>query len=139
VGSRDELTPGDIVGAMTGEAGIAGDQVGKIDIRESHTTVEVATAVAGDVIQALNGRTLKGRALRVDYDRKTRAPRTPEGGRAPRSGGSGPRGGSKGPRTGGPRSGGSKGGPTRGGPRGGGSKGGSPRGGSGGSRPPRRG
>ena len=51
---------------------MSGDRVGKIDIRESHSTVEVATEVAGTVIEALNGRTLKGRSLRVDYDRKDR-------------------------------------------------------------------
>jgi ATP-dependent RNA helicase DeaD len=73
IGTRDGVGPGDIVGAMTGEAGIAGDQVGKIDLRESHTTVEVATPVAGQVIERLNGRTLKGRSLRVDYDRKAKS------------------------------------------------------------------
>lgn len=73
IGSRDEVGPGDILGAITGEAGVSGDRVGKIDIRESHSTVEVATPVAGQVIQALNGRTLKGRSLRVDYDRKGRS------------------------------------------------------------------
>lgn len=98
VGSRDDVSPGDIVGAMTGEAGISGDQVGKIDIRESHTTVEVATPVADQVITALNGRTLKGRSLRVDYDRKTRAPRKPGGSR---SGGSGRRSGGPGGKGGG--------------------------------------
>ncbi|MFO7893748.1 MAG: DbpA RNA binding domain-containing protein [Longimicrobiales bacterium] len=72
IGKRDEVGPGDIVGAITGEAGVSGDRVGKIDIRESHSTVEVATSVAARVIEALNGRTLKGRSLRVDYDRKTR-------------------------------------------------------------------
>lgn len=92
IGKRDGVGPGDLVGAMTGEAGISGDQVGKIDVRESHTTVEVATPVARAVIEALNGRTLKGRSLRVDYDRKSRstAPRpggTKGGGR--RGGGSG--------------------------------------------------
>lgn len=86
VGSRDDVSPGDVVGTMTGEAGISGEQVGKIDIRESHTTVEVATPVAEQVITALNGRTLKGRSLRVDYDRKTRAPRKSGGGRPPRRG-----------------------------------------------------
>lgn len=97
VGSRDDVSPGDVVGAMTGEAGISGDQVGKIDIRESHTTVEVATPVADQVITALNGRTLKGRSLRVDYDRKTRAPRKPGGGGAGgRSGGAGGRKGGSG-------------------------------------------
>lgn len=72
IGQRDDVGPGDIVGAITGEAGVSGDRVGKIDIRESHSTVEVATEVAGTVIEALNGRTLKGRSLRVDYDRKDR-------------------------------------------------------------------
>lgn len=93
IGKRDEVGPGDIVGAITGEAGVSGDRVGKIDIRESHSTVEVATSVAPTVIEALNGRTLKGRSLRVDYDRKSRG----DGGSRPDagsgSGGSG-RGGS---------------------------------------------
>jgi ATP-dependent RNA helicase DeaD len=79
IGDRDDVGPGDIVGAITGEAGVSGDQVGKIDIRESHSTVEVATSVASTVIEALNGRTLKGRSLRVDYDRKGRTSRGREG------------------------------------------------------------
>lgn len=86
IGSRDDVGPGDIVGAITGEAGVSGDKVGKIDIRESHTTVEVATGVAPRVIEALNGRSVKGRSLRVDYDRKDREPR---GGRKPGHGTSG--------------------------------------------------
>lgn len=87
VGSRDGVGPGDIVGAITGEAGVGGDKVGKIDIRESHSTVEVATGVAGQVIDSLNGRSLKGRSLRVDYDRKDRAPREPGGGGSGRAAG----------------------------------------------------
>jgi ATP-dependent RNA helicase DeaD len=106
-GTRDGITPGDVVGAITGEAGVPGDSVGKIDIRESHTTAEVATGVADQVIQSLNGRTLKGRSLRVDYDRK----------------------GSSGPSRGGPSRGGSRGGPPRGGPSRGGARGGGGRGG----------
>jgi ATP-dependent RNA helicase DeaD len=95
IGKRDGVGPGDLVGAMTGEAGIPGDQVGKIDIRESHSTVEVATPVAAKVIEALNGRTLKGRSLRVDYDRKGRS--SGSGGSGGRSSGSG---GRKPPRSG---------------------------------------
>jgi len=83
VGERDGLKPGDLVGAITGEAGVDGRQVGKIDIRESHTVVEVHDAVARKVIKALNGTTIKGRAVRADFDRPRRdkAPRAP---RAPR-------------------------------------------------------
>jgi ATP-dependent RNA helicase DeaD len=79
VGERDGLKPGDLVGAITGEAGVDGRQVGKIDIRESHTVVEVHDAVARRVIKALNGTTIKGRAVRADFDRPRRdkAPRAP--------------------------------------------------------------
>jgi ATP-dependent RNA helicase DeaD len=111
-GSRDGLGPGDLVGAIAGETAVQGSQVGKIEVRESHSTVEVPTEAAAAVIEALNGRTLRGRSLRVDYDRRERTPRTPPprggpGRGAPGRGG-GPRGGGgKRPRPGGP--GGSRG------------------------------
>lgn len=145
-GSRDDVTPGDLVGAITGEAGVEGQTVGRIDIRESHSTVEVASTDADRVINALNGRTLKGRSLRVDYDRKDRAAgqggaggtgrdasRTGTGARSgPKPGGprTGP-GGRAGPKSGGPRTGGGG----RGGPR----SGGGPRTGGGGRSGPTRG
>jgi ATP-dependent RNA helicase DeaD len=87
VGERDGLRPGDLVGAITGEAGVDGKQVGKIDIRESHTVVEVHDSVARRVIKALNGTTIKGRAVRADFDRprKGGAGGRPGGGRPTRS------------------------------------------------------
>ena len=69
VGERDQVGPGDILGAVTGESGVPGSRVGKIDVRESHSLVEVRQDDAKKVIEALNGTTLGGRALRVDYDR----------------------------------------------------------------------
>jgi ATP-dependent RNA helicase DeaD len=70
MGTKDNIRPADLVGAITNEAGIKGDQVGKIDIRETFSVVEVASAVADRVIRALNGTTVRGRSVRVDYDRK---------------------------------------------------------------------
>lgn len=72
VGERDGLRPGDLLGAITGEAGVDGRSVGKIEIRESHTLVEVHDDVAQRVIKALNGTTIKGRAVRADFDRPRR-------------------------------------------------------------------
>jgi ATP-dependent RNA helicase DeaD len=80
VGERDGLRPGDLLGAITGEAGVDGRAVGRIDIKESHSVVEVHDEVARKVIKALNGTTIKGRAVRADFDR----PRRP-GARAPRA------------------------------------------------------
>ncbi|MDX1647481.1 MAG: DEAD/DEAH box helicase [Longimicrobiales bacterium] len=77
VGERDGLRPGDLLGAITGEAGVSGDAVGRIDIHESHSLVEVHDTVARPVIRALNGTTIKGRSVRVDFDRPRRGGRKP--------------------------------------------------------------
>jgi ATP-dependent RNA helicase DeaD len=105
VGSRDGIGPGDLVGAISGEAGVKGSQVGKIEIRDTFSLVEVEQGVAERVIQALNGTTLRGRSTRVDYDRGSRP-----GGRGgpPRGKARAPRGRSSG--GGGPRAGGRPGG-----------------------------
>jgi ATP-dependent RNA helicase DeaD len=87
VGERDGLTPGDMVGAITGETGLPSEKVGKIDIRESHCVVEVQEPVARQVISALNGTTIRGRAVRADFDRaRPRPSGSPPRGRPPRRG-----------------------------------------------------
>ena len=72
VGERDGLQTGDLLGAITGETGVPGESVGKIQIKESHSLVEVHDSVARTVIQAINGTTIKGRAVRADFDRPRR-------------------------------------------------------------------
>ncbi len=89
LGTKDGIKAGDLVGAITGEAGIAGEQIGKIEIRETFSRVEVGRTVADTVIRALNGTTVRGRAVRVDLDRSERS-----GSDRSRSGG--PRGGAGG-------------------------------------------
>jgi ATP-dependent RNA helicase DeaD len=83
VGERDGLTAKDLVGAITGEAGVPGSTVGKVEIRQSHTLVEVHEPVARKVIAALNGTTIRGRAVRADFDRP-RSHGGPPRGRSPR-------------------------------------------------------
>jgi ATP-dependent RNA helicase DeaD len=74
VGERDGLSKGDLLGAITGEAGVPGDAVGRIEIRESHTLVEVHSDVAQKVIRAVNGTTIRGRSVRADFDRPRKGP-----------------------------------------------------------------
>ncbi|HSL72529.1 MAG TPA: DbpA RNA binding domain-containing protein, partial [Longimicrobiales bacterium] len=71
VGQRDGIAPREIVGAITGEAGVKGDQIGRVDIRDTFSIVEVAADAAERVIRALNGTSLRGRSVRVDFDRRT--------------------------------------------------------------------
>jgi len=84
LGHRDHVGPGDILGAITGEAAIDGERVGRIDIRDTFSLVEVSPSVAERVIEAVNGITVKGRSVRVDYHRR----RGGEGTRGGRSGAS---------------------------------------------------
>ncbi len=76
VGEKDHLRPGDLLGAITGETGIDGSEVGKIEVRDTYTLVDVHERVAERVIHALNGRTIRGRSARVDYDRGPARSRT---------------------------------------------------------------
>ena len=83
IGSRDDIKAGDIVGALAGEANIPGSRIGKIEIRDSFSIVEVQADVADQVIRAVNGTTVKGRSVRVDFDRGGPERRPPTRGGSP--------------------------------------------------------
>jgi ATP-dependent RNA helicase DeaD len=69
VGERDGIGAGDLLGAIIGESGIAGDQIGRIDLKDTYSRVEVHEGVADQVIRALNGTSIRGRSVRADFDR----------------------------------------------------------------------
>ncbi|MER2298028.1 ATP-dependent RNA helicase DbpA [Pseudomonas promysalinigenes] len=64
-GRKDKLRPGDILGALTGDAGIPGKQVGKIAIFDFQAYVAVERPLAKQAMQRLNSGKIKGRALKV--------------------------------------------------------------------------
>ena len=74
-GTRDRVGPGDLVGAITGEAGVTRESIGKIDLRENHSLVEIASGDAERVAAALTGTMLRGRRLvaRIDKGRESGA------------------------------------------------------------------
>jgi len=64
-GKKQKVRPGDILGALTGEHGIAGTEVGKIDIFDNHAYVAVRRDVAKAALKKLTEGKLKGRSFRV--------------------------------------------------------------------------
>ncbi len=64
-GKKQKVRPGDILGALTGEDGIAGSEVGKIDIFDLHAYVAVAKTVANKALKKIETGQLKGRSFRV--------------------------------------------------------------------------
>jgi ATP-independent RNA helicase DbpA len=64
-GKKNKVRPGDILGALTGDAGIAGRYVGKIDVFDFVTYVAVDRSVADSALTRLREGKIKGRKFRV--------------------------------------------------------------------------
>jgi ATP-dependent RNA helicase DeaD len=129
LGEKDGIRPQELVTAVTTEAGIPGSQVGKVEVRDNHSLVEVAASVAELVAGKLTGSVVRGRKVqaRVDTPREARDARDARGPRSgpPARGADRPRSFDRGERSDrGPRSGPPRGdrpvrsGPPRGAPRG---------------------
>jgi ATP-independent RNA helicase DbpA len=64
-GRQDKLRPGDILGALTGEAGLKADEVGKIDVYATRAYVAIRRALASKALERLRAGKIKGRNFRV--------------------------------------------------------------------------
>lgn len=64
-GRKDKVRPGDILGALTGAAGIPGSEVGKIDIFDNHAYVAVKQASVDKALSCLKNGKIKGRSFMV--------------------------------------------------------------------------
>ncbi len=64
-GRGDKLRPGDIVGAITGDAGLPGDAIGKIDVFATRSYVAIARVHADKAQARLQAGKIKGRNFRV--------------------------------------------------------------------------
>jgi ATP-dependent RNA helicase DeaD len=68
-GRTNGIRPQDLVGAITGEAGIRGNEIGQIEIADRFSLVEVGSDVAQEVINALRGTTIRGKKMTVRRER----------------------------------------------------------------------
>ncbi len=69
IGRKDFVRPGDIVGAIAGEANIPGNSIGSIDIFDKFTYVDVPKDIAKLVVDAMEGNTIKGRRVNIEVAR----------------------------------------------------------------------
>jgi ATP-independent RNA helicase DbpA len=66
-GRKDKMRPGDILGALTGEAGgLQGSAIGKIEIHDRFSYVAVASDVARVALERLRAGRIKGKKFRVE-------------------------------------------------------------------------
>ncbi|MDZ4219300.1 MAG: helicase-related protein, partial [Methylobacter sp.] len=64
-GRKNKVRPGDILGALTGDAGITGGEVGKIDIFDAHAYVAIKRGSADKALACLRNGKIKGRNFNV--------------------------------------------------------------------------
>jgi ATP-independent RNA helicase DbpA len=66
-GRKDKLRPGDILGALTGEAGgLAGSDVGKIEIHDRFSYVAVTKSLSQRAAQSLSSGRIKGKRFKAE-------------------------------------------------------------------------
>ena len=64
-GRKEKIRPGDVLGALTGEAGFSKEQVGKINVTDTSTYVAVARSIAKDALRKLSAGSIKGKKVKV--------------------------------------------------------------------------
>ncbi len=64
-GRKEKIRPGDVLGALTGEAGYTREQVGKITVTETSTYVAVARDIAHEAVRKLSAGKVKGKTVKV--------------------------------------------------------------------------
>ena len=65
VGRKNKVRPGDILGALTGDAGLMGSQIGKIDIFDMSSYVAVERTALRQAMDYLAQGKVKGRSIRA--------------------------------------------------------------------------
>ncbi|MFC0339112.1 ATP-dependent RNA helicase DeaD [Kushneria avicenniae] len=68
VGHRDNIKPGQLVGALANEGGIEGARIGRIDIRQTHSLVELPTSLPETVLAKMARARVGGRQLEISKD-----------------------------------------------------------------------
>jgi ATP-dependent RNA helicase DeaD len=92
VGHSHGVRPGGIVGAITAEGGLNGKDLGRIDIYDTFSTVEIAGQLSPAAFGRISAAKVSGQSLRIELDSGDydgRRPGAPRGSHGPRRSGPG--------------------------------------------------
>jgi len=64
-GRKEKIRAGDVLGALTKDAGFTREQIGKIDVNDFSTYVAVARSIADEATRRLDAGRIKGRSVKV--------------------------------------------------------------------------
>ncbi len=64
-GRKEKIRAGDVLGALTGEAGFTSEQIGKINVTDQSTYVAVVRNIAKEAVKRLSAGKVKGKTVKV--------------------------------------------------------------------------
>jgi ATP-dependent RNA helicase DeaD len=76
VGHAHGVKPGNVIGAIANEAGLEGRYIGRLDIRDDHSFIELPTGMPKEIFQTLKKTRVAGQPLRIS--RASRDPGNPK-------------------------------------------------------------
>ncbi|MGC4081346.1 MAG: DbpA RNA binding domain-containing protein [Vicinamibacterales bacterium] len=68
-GRQAGVRPGDLVGAITGEAGVESRSLGAIEIGDRFSLVEVPESMADEIIEAMRSASIRGKKVQIRRER----------------------------------------------------------------------
>ncbi|RZI80469.1 MAG: ATP-dependent RNA helicase DbpA, partial [Rubrivivax sp.] len=66
-GRKEKIRPGDVLGALTGEAGFSAAQIGKINVTDFHTYVALERSIARQAVSKLSQGKVKGKKVKARF------------------------------------------------------------------------
>ena len=75
VGHVHGVKPGNIVGAIANEAGLEGQHIGRVDIRDDHSFVDLPEGMPKEIFRELRKARVAGQQLQISKARKTHSPK----------------------------------------------------------------
>ena len=66
-GRKEKIRPGDVLGALTNDAGFTREQIGKINVTENSTYVAVDRKIAQEALRKLNAGKVKGKKVKAYF------------------------------------------------------------------------
>ena len=67
-GRKNNLCPGDIVGALTAQTSVSGDDIGAISIHDDYTMVEIANEHCKNVLEVMNQKNGKIKGFHTQFE-----------------------------------------------------------------------
>jgi ATP-dependent RNA helicase DeaD len=70
IGKKHRIGAGDILGAIAGEAGIPGSKIGRIELQEDFSYVDISSDCVDDVLESMGTGVIKGKKVKIEKNEK---------------------------------------------------------------------